>query len=65
MTEKLPHTRRTDELLAAGERSKAIAEHNAIVDAAFSNAKAGATINLTDLMAASEQIHIHDIEKGA
>jgi hypothetical protein len=54
MTDKLPHTHKIDEKLKKGELLDAAVEHNRTVKREFERAKAGETINLSDLMAAKE-----------
>jgi len=56
------HTKRVCGLLDKGKKASAIAEHNAHVEAEFQRAKAGEVINLSDLIAASEQLHLADDE---
>jgi len=48
-------TNATRDLLAQGRREDAAQQHNATMDAAFERAKAGAIINLSDLIASSEE----------
>ena len=59
----LRHTDRVFELLKDGKKASAIAEHNAHVKAEFDRAKQGEVINLSDLMAAHEQIGLADGEE--
>lgn len=54
MNEKLRHTKRISNLLDRRKRKEAIELHNAHVAEQFGRAKAGETIQLTDLMAAKE-----------
>jgi hypothetical protein len=56
MTDKLPHTHKIDEMLKKGDLLDAAVEHNKIVKQEFAKAKAGETINLSDLMAAKETL---------
>jgi hypothetical protein len=52
----LEHTERIARMLRDGRRRQAIAAHNAHVQAELDRARAGAVINLSDLMAAHEEI---------
>jgi hypothetical protein len=58
MSDQLPHTTRTQELLKKGEREKAREAHNARVESELDRARKGETINLSDLMAAKEQLDL-------
>lgn len=63
----LTHTENVEAILQEGgddARKHAAARHNAHVDAELERAKAGETINLTDLMAAKEQLVVDAIERG-
>jgi hypothetical protein len=59
MEEQLPHTGHIRRLLRAGKRAEALLLHQARVRAAFEAARRGATINLSDLLAARETLN-HD-----
>lgn len=56
MDEQLPHTRLTQDLLKAGRRKTAAKNHNARVAEQMARAKAGETINLSDLMGAKDEL---------
>ncbi len=56
------HTDRIEKLLREGKRKEAEAAHNRHVDIAFGLAKAGLTINLSDLLAAKEAFHLDDLK---
>lgn len=58
MGEPLPHTKRTQDLLAQGKRKDARKQHNARVKAELDRARAGETINLSDLMAAKDELDL-------
>lgn len=53
---QLLHTEAVRALIDAGRRDKAVTLHNAHVEQQFKTASAGATISLTDLMAAHEAL---------
>jgi hypothetical protein len=55
-TDALRHTKKIEELLAEGELSRAAALHNAHLKEQFEKAKTGQVINLSDLMAAKEEL---------
>jgi hypothetical protein len=50
----LAHTHRTEDKLRHGHYGEAVRDHNAHLAAEMARAKTGATINLSDLMAARE-----------
>ena len=54
------HTRK---LIAKGKMDEAKGIHCATVDRAFETAEQGGIINLTDLMASGEVIHIQECKK--
>jgi hypothetical protein len=58
----LAHTRRVKELLAQGRRVEAAALHNARVNDQLETARAGGVINLSDLIAAKEELEIDRTE---
>lgn len=63
MDEPLRHTNEVDAILAEGGREAIKAakrKHTAHVDRELARAQAGETINLSDLMAAKEQIDLAD-----
>jgi hypothetical protein len=55
---KLPLTDQIDALIAEGKINEAEQLRSEVTSAAFENAQAGAVINLSDLMAGAEQVHI-------
>ena len=57
---QLPHTERIAELLRAGKKLKAASLHNQRVKEQFKLAEQGEIINLSDLMAAKEELHLAD-----
>jgi hypothetical protein len=59
----LPVTERIAKLLAEGKRDEAIAAHNATVRQAFERAQQGAIINLTDLMASRDELHVDAFQR--
>ena len=59
----MKHTERIKALLAQGHRQAAQDTHNAQVARQFEIAKGGGIINLTDLMAAHEELHIDALKK--
>ena len=59
MTTQLPHTMRIARLLARGNTTEAARVHNQHLADQFAKAKAGAVINLSDLMAAKEEFIVH------
>lgn len=59
MTTQLPHTMRIARLLAHGNTTEAARVHNQHLADQFAKAKAGAVINLSDLMAAKEEFISH------
>lgn len=56
LEERMPHTQRVDALLADGNVEEAKRVHTERVEEQFARAEQGETINLSDLMAAKEQI---------
>lgn len=50
----LPHAQRVSALMSEGKRAKAVALHNEYLRKQLDKAKAGETIDLSDLMAAKE-----------
>lgn len=62
---KLPHTEDTIARLRAGRRKKAIEKHNARVKSELARAQDGETINLSDLMAARDEIDVDDGPEAA
>jgi hypothetical protein len=60
----LEHANRIEALLRQGKRKEARALHNQHVESQFAKAKAGETINLSDLIAGKEAFIIDDIERG-
>jgi len=54
----LPHTERMLALLREGQAKEAKRQHNAHVKAQFDAARQGQAINLSDLMAAKEEIDL-------
>lgn len=60
---ELPHAQRTQDLLRKGRTGEAAKAHNARVTAELDRARNGETINLSDLMAAKEELHIDEIER--
>ncbi|MGZ6570446.1 MAG: hypothetical protein ACXVHB_06045 [Solirubrobacteraceae bacterium] len=61
--DKLPHTRRIEGLLKEGKLGDAINAHNAHLDAEFKRAARGEAINLSDLMAAKDEIDVDGIKR--
>jgi hypothetical protein len=57
---KLPHTDATIRRLRAGQRKQAIEAHNKRVRDELARAQQGEPINLSDLMAANEEIALDD-----
>lgn len=55
---KLPHTDKVMQMLEQGQITEAMQKHNDQVNEQFKRAKRGEVINLSDLMAAKEQIDI-------
>ncbi len=58
---QLPHADLTQRLLRQGRRATAIKNHNARVHEQLDRARQGETINLSDLMAAREEIIVDDL----
>jgi len=58
MSDLLPHTSTVAALLRAGRVREAKALQNARVQQQFDKAKRGGLINLSDLMAGAEEIHL-------
>lgn len=58
LEEVLPHTAAVEDLLAQRKREQARRLHNARVKSELDRAQNGATINLSDLMAAKEQLDL-------
>lgn len=54
----LPLTDQIDALIAEGRIDEAEKLRSEITNTAFENAQAGAVINLSDLIAGAEQLHI-------
>lgn len=63
MTNELPHTDLTQALLRDGRRKTAIKNHNARVAEQLQRAQEGETINLSDLMAAREEIVVDGLDR--
>ena len=59
----MKHTERVKTLLNQGHAQAAQDTHNAHVTRMFEVAKAGGIINLTDLMAARDELHIDALKK--
>lgn len=58
----LPHTERIAALLREGRVQEAKRLHHQRVHGQIRAARQGRVINLTDLMAAKEQIHLHEVD---
>ncbi len=55
---QLPMTEQIDRLISAGKVEEAAKLREDVTSAAFENAQAGAVINLSDLIAGAEQLHV-------
>ena len=58
MNTELPLTKKVQELLDAGKHDEAARLHNATVKAQMEKAEKGEMINLTDLLASKEELHL-------
>lgn len=63
-SDKLPHATYIEKQLAVGHRAEAERAQREHIDAQRERAEAGEVINLSDMLAGAEALHIDSIEKG-
>ena len=59
--DRLPHTERVADLLRRGNTTEAARLHNEHLEAEYNRSRDGTPINLSDLIAASEQFHLAEL----